>query len=74
MTDTETNILKAMAETESKALDNLARYKFSNFGYHAAMWVNYNKLLPTKKPNPFKNLVHQAQTICADKIKQAKIP
>jgi hypothetical protein len=39
------NVLKAMANAEEKAWKSLAGYKFLMFGYHAARWVNYNKLL-----------------------------
>lgn len=71
MSEAESNILKAMDEAEIKAIDNLARYKFCNFGYHAANWVNYNKLLKTKKPNPFSNLVNLSRSMRSQKIIQS---
>lgn len=47
----------------AKAWDSLARYKFWQFGYHAARWVQANGLLPReqKQPNPFRELVHLAR-------------
>ncbi len=57
----EERIRPAMAEQEEKAWDALARYKFMLFGYHAAMWVNLNKLLDTPEPNPFKDVVMAAR-------------
>ena len=49
-----------LSEAEYKALDNLSRYKFMNFGYHAAMFVTLNKIVPNSRPNPFRELVHLA--------------
>ena len=52
-------------DAEKKAWDSLARYKFWMFGYHAASWVNTNRL--TKKHfsvshgNPFKELIDIAR-------------
>lgn len=54
-------ILEAMADAEKKAWEALAGYKFWMFGYHAGRWVNYNKLLPIKQPNPFKDTVTLAR-------------
>lgn len=54
-------ILRAMDEAERKAIDNLARYKFSNFGYWAAWWVKLNQLSGLKRPNPFRGLVNAAR-------------
>jgi hypothetical protein len=53
----------AMVEAHDKALANLARYKFSNFGYWAAEWVKLNKLLPKPQPSPFTALVKLAREI-----------
>lgn len=59
---------KAKIEAEmdiekEKAWKSLAGYKFYMFGYHAAAWVKYNKLLANPMPNPFKDLVHKAREI-----------
>lgn len=51
----------AREKAERDAIKNLARYKFSNFGYHAARWVTLNKIIGDKKPNPFKYLVDAAR-------------
>ena len=47
----------------SDAIRSLAKYKFWMFGYHAASWVKYNRLLkgtPYHNGNPFKIFVHLA--------------
>lgn len=44
------------------AIKNLARYKFSNFGYHAARWVTLNAIIGDKQPNPFKAFVQLARS------------
>lgn len=55
-----------------KALDNLARYKFSNFGYWAAVWVQMNSLLPKpqRQANPFRELVHKSRELLEDEEPQ----
>lgn len=59
----ETQIKNQMGIELVKALKSLAGYKFLMFGYHAANWVNLNKLLPVaeKEPNPFQKLVKDAR-------------
>ncbi len=49
----------------TRALDNLARYKFDRFGYYCARFVTLNQLLPDtlQAPNPFRRLVHEARRI-----------
>ena len=60
-------ILTALDDAERRAIDNLARYKFSNFGYWAAAWVKYNQLakdmgiIKTKRPSPFTAFVNLAR-------------
>lgn len=54
-------IKATMAEHEAKAWGALAGYKFYMFGYHAAQWVQLNKLLPEHEPNPFTELVEVAR-------------
>ncbi len=51
-------ILAAMNEAEQKAWEALSGYKFWMLGYHAARWINYNKLLDKSKPNPFRDAVN----------------
>lgn len=48
---------KAMEDAEKKAWTALSGYKFLMFGYHAARWVNYSKLLGGRRANPFRNAV-----------------
>lgn len=50
-----------MREAEEKALDALARYKFTMFGYWAGIWVHLNRISGAKRPNPFKSVVHAAR-------------
>lgn len=52
---------KVLDEEERKAFAALSRYKFWMFGYHAAMWVNYNRHSGLKAKNPFRDLVKQAR-------------
>lgn len=51
----------ARDKAKHDALKNLARYKFSNFGYHAARWVTLNRIIGDKQDNPFKFLVQAAK-------------
>ena len=55
-----------MEESERKAWDALAGYKFWMFGYHAAGWVKANRIAGTKRPNPFKKLVEVAREMKDD--------
>jgi hypothetical protein len=52
----------ARDDAARKALDALGRYKFERFGYHAAVWVNLNRLLPARARarSPFKHVVRAA--------------
>lgn len=54
-------LVNARDKAKSDAIKNLARYKFSNFGYHAARWVTLNHLIGDKQGNPFKQLVEKAR-------------
>lgn len=56
-------ILREMKDAEIKAYEALSGYKFWMFGYHAARWVTYNKLLEKRQPSPFKSLVKIAQDL-----------
>jgi hypothetical protein len=56
------NIEAHTAEAERKAWQSLARYKFSMFGYWAAIWVHLNRIGGFKKPNPFQSLVKSARS------------
>lgn len=58
----EEKVLAALIESEAKAWEALSGYKFWMFGYHAARWINYNNLLPVKRPNPFRECVALART------------
>lgn len=57
----EDRIIARREEARKKAIDNLARYKFSNFGYWSSRWVMLNQLLDHKQPNPFAQLVELAR-------------
>jgi hypothetical protein len=48
-------------EAEAKAIDALARYKFTMFGYWAGIWVHLNRIEGKRRPNPFKHLVLAAR-------------
>jgi hypothetical protein len=57
-------LFAARQEAEFKAWDSLSRYKFMMFGYWAACFVKFNRILakefvPVK--NPFKSLVDHAR-------------
>lgn len=55
--------IAAREKAKRDAINNLARYKFSNFGYHASRWVTLNQLIGDKQPNPFKELVEAARKL-----------
>jgi ABC-type iron transport system FetAB ATPase subunit len=52
---------KALDEAEKKAIENLAIYKFSNFGYWASIWVHLNRIGQFNRSNPFRCFVDQAK-------------
>ena len=54
---TQEKISQAMQDAERKAWTSLAGYKFWMFGYHAAAWVQLNRLAAVSQGSPFKNLV-----------------
>lgn len=54
-----------IAEAEAKALDALARYKFTMFGYWAGIWVHLNKIEGARRPSPFRALVKVAKEVQA---------
>lgn len=56
-------IYDAMDDAEERAWTALAGYKFMMFGYNAARWVSYNKLLSkgTRQANPFRSAVKLAR-------------
>ncbi len=56
-------LIEARDRAKRDAIKNLARYKFSNFGYHAARWVLLNQLVGDKQPNPFNEFVALARTM-----------
>lgn len=58
---TDWRIKALMDEAENKAWKSLGGYKFVMFGYHAANWVNLNKLLAKPLPNPFGGVVQFAR-------------
>lgn len=53
----------ARDQAEKDAIKNLARYKFSNFGYHAARWVTLTRIIGDRKPNPFQPYVKLAREL-----------
>lgn len=68
-----TTIRYDMKRAERQAWKSLAGYKFLMFGYHAAVWVNLNKLLPERQPNPFKEAVFVARYVLSPKKRQEEI-
>ena len=56
----DTRLKTELNEAERKAWDNLARYKFANFGYWSSVWVRLNRLGQFKRPNPFQSVVKVA--------------
>ena len=50
-------IHRLMDEARRKAYAALSGYKFFMFGYWAAAWVKYNRLLQSPDPSPFRELV-----------------
>jgi len=59
---TEQTLIAHKEEALRKAIDNLARYKFNNFGYWAGIWVHLNQI-DGKEPNPFRPLVDLARNM-----------
>jgi len=53
----------AMVDAINKAWGHLANGTYSVFGYHAARWVNYNRLLKPheRHEDPFLELVEVAR-------------
>jgi hypothetical protein len=54
-------LLAELDEAEIKAWESLARYKFAMFGYWAGIWVHLNRISNSKRPNPWRGLVHTAR-------------
>ena len=54
---------RAIRESEEKALDNLARHKFMNFGYWSAINVHLRHLEGKNRRSPFSLLVKQARAM-----------
>ena len=59
--DLEDRLEDALHEAEHRAWDNLARYKFNNFGYWSSNWVRLNRIGGFKRPNPFRAVVQLAR-------------
>lgn len=59
--DTHLVLLNELAEAERRAWNSLARYKFQMFGYWVAIWVHLNRITGENRPNPWRELVHQAR-------------
>ena len=55
------DLMAARDKAKQDAIKNLARYKFSNFGYHAARWVTLNRIIGDKEANPFRRFVELAK-------------
>lgn len=56
----EAEIESKKEEARVKAITNMARYKFMNFGYWAAVWIHLNRLSGKKTPSPFRPFVDLA--------------
>ena len=59
--DLEAEIERKKEVAKTKAITNLGRYKFMNFGYWAAVWVHLNQLSGKKDPSPFRDFVEHAR-------------
>ena len=56
-----TKLAAELDQAERKAIDSLARYKFTMFGYWAGIWVHLNHIAGAKRPNPFRQFVRLAR-------------
>ncbi|TDI14693.1 MAG: hypothetical protein E2P05_09175 [Acidobacteria bacterium] len=65
--DLEAEIERKKERAKIKAITNLGRYKFMNFGYWAAVWIHLNQLSLKKDPNPFKDFVDHARYLTNNK-------
>lgn len=65
MSCSSTRLDQELAEAEAKAIDALARYKFTMFGYWAGIWVHLNKIEGQRRPSPFRSLVKVAKAVQA---------
>jgi hypothetical protein len=59
-TDIHDRLAHELEESERRAWDSLAKYKFQMFGYWAAIWVHLNRVGGFRHPNPFKKKLVQA--------------
>ena len=73
---TKDKINDEMQTAIEKAWEALSGYKFWMFGYHAARWVNYNRLLPgpERHGNPFRDAVALARSKVDGGLQQASRP
>jgi hypothetical protein len=55
------NLDEELEQAETKAFQSLARYKFMNFGYWAAIWVHLNRISGKRRANPFAMVVKLAR-------------
>jgi hypothetical protein len=58
---THAELLRELDVAEQKAWDSLARYKFTMYGYWAAIWVHLNRIGHCNRPNPWAGLVRSAR-------------
>ena len=56
-----TTLEDKLKEAEHKAWDAMGRYKFTNFGYWASVWVHLNKMDDVKRANPWGGLTKVAK-------------
>lgn len=54
-------------EAERLAMVNLARRKYMNFGYYAAIMVWLRRTENRRGPSPFRRLVEEARKICDER-------
>ncbi|MCK5316909.1 MAG: hypothetical protein KAJ55_03295 [Anaerolineales bacterium] len=70
----DSEIEKKKEEAKQKAITNLGRYKFMNFGYWAAVWIHLNQLSGKKDPSPFKDFVDLArQKMTYEKYQEERV-
>jgi hypothetical protein len=57
----EEKLMQERDDAEHRAWDALARYKFTMFGYWAAIWIHLNRIVGDKRANPWRGLVAAAR-------------
>ena len=70
MSDELRRLDEELKEAEERAIDALARYKFTMFGYWAGIWVHLNRISGSRYRNPFTEIVKTARTLRARDLEE----